>query len=60
MRDVLYQRLDFNRSKNDYDKGLFLEYIKLPRHAPYMNVKYMEQPMAQQYPAVLLQIAHFI
>ncbi|MBC7965520.1 MAG: hypothetical protein H7Z17_06280, partial [Fuerstia sp.] len=50
---VLYQRLDFNRSKNEYDKALFLEYIKLPRHAPYMNVKYMEQPLSQQYPADL-------
>ena len=50
---VLYQRLDFNRSKNDYDKALFLEYIKLPRHAPYMNGTYMQQPLSQQYPADL-------
>ena len=50
---VLYQRLDFNRSKNDYDNGLFLEYIKLPRHAPYMNVEYMKQAVSQQYPADL-------
>ena len=50
---VLYQRLDFNRLKNDYDKGLFLEYIKLPRHAPYMNGEFMLQPLSQQFPADL-------
>ncbi len=50
---ILYQRLDFNRSKNNYDKGLLLEYIKLPRHAPYMNGEYMQQAMSQQFPADL-------
>ncbi|HIF01066.1 MAG TPA: hypothetical protein EYQ63_29665 [Fuerstia sp.] len=50
---VLYQRLDFNRSRNSYDKGLFLQYIKLPRTAPYMSGDYMKQPMSQRYPANL-------
>jgi hypothetical protein len=50
---ILYQRLDFNRSQNDYDKDLFLQYIQLPRTAPYMNGDYMKQPMSQRYPVDL-------
>jgi hypothetical protein len=52
---VLYQRLDFNRARNNYDEGLFLQYIQLPRRAPYMNVDYMKQAMSQRYPADLSQ-----
>ncbi|MDA1231521.1 MAG: hypothetical protein O2856_12160, partial [Planctomycetota bacterium] len=50
---VLFQRLDFNRSQNNYDEKLFLEYIKLPRHAPYMNGEYMQQAKSQQHAADL-------
>ena len=50
---VLYQRLDFNRSRNNYNKVLFLDYIKLPRQAPYMNGDYLKQPASLQYPANL-------
>ncbi len=50
---VLYQRLDFNRTGNRYDKDLFLQYIQLPRTAPYMNGDYMNQPMSLRYPADL-------
>ena len=50
---VLYQRLEFNRARNNYDKDLFLQYVALPRTAPYMNGDYMKQPMSQRYPADL-------
>jgi hypothetical protein len=50
---VLYQRLDFNRSDNNYDKGLFLQYVALPRTAPYMNGDYMKQPISLRHPADL-------
>lgn len=50
---VLYQRLDFNRTLNKYDKNLFLEYIRLPRSAPYMNSSFMKQPGSQRFAADL-------
>ncbi len=41
---VLYQRLQHDCSRGIYDKSRFVEYLKLPRPAHYMNPKYLEQP----------------
>jgi hypothetical protein len=40
--NVLYEKLVLDRSRGVYDKDRFLEYIKLPRPASYMNPKYLE------------------
>jgi hypothetical protein len=40
---VLYHRLDLDRSKGVFDRGRFLEYMKLPRTAPYSEPKYYEK-----------------
>lgn len=37
--NVLYQQLKLDRSEGTYDKGRFLEYLKLPRQAIYMPRK---------------------
>ena len=37
---VLYQRLLFDRSMGVYDRDRFMEYIKLPREASYIQTKY--------------------
>ena len=39
--NVLYNLLDINRKQDNYDKKLFLEYVKLPRNVYYMNQKYI-------------------
>jgi len=39
---VLYHRLELDRSEGDYDKALFMQYIRLPRHTSYMDAKYMQ------------------
>ena len=41
---VLYQRLQFDRTQGIYDKARFMEYLKLPRNAPYMNTDYLNRP----------------
>ena len=40
---VLYQRLQFDRSQNVYDKDRFMEYIKLPRSVFYMKQEYVNR-----------------
>lgn len=39
---ILYRRLDHDRQKGVYDQALFLEYVKLPRAADYMNPKWLD------------------
>jgi hypothetical protein len=45
---VLHQRLLHGRSKGDYDKERFMEYIRLPRNAAYMNPKYWKERSRQR------------
>ncbi len=40
---ILYQRLDHDRSKGIYDQARFLEYLKLPRSFGYVNPKWLEK-----------------
>jgi len=40
---ILFQRLDFDRSRGVYDKARFLEYLKLPRNAGYVNPLYLKR-----------------
>jgi hypothetical protein len=40
--NVLHERLILDRNRGVYDKDRFLEYIKLPRSASYVNPKYLE------------------
>jgi hypothetical protein len=47
--NVLHERLVLDRSRGAYDKDRFLEYIKLPRSASYMNPKYLEDSEARRY-----------
>jgi hypothetical protein len=44
---VLYQRLAFDRSQGVYDADRFLAYIKLPRYAPYIQPRYVEDYLKQ-------------
>ena len=41
---VLFQKLDFERKRDNYDKALFMEYLKLPRSVPYILPKYLNRP----------------
>lgn len=50
---VLYQRLVFDSERGRYDKSMFLEYIKLPRRAGYMDSDYMRRESSQRYPCDL-------
>lgn len=40
---ILYLRLDHDRKKGVYDRARFLEYVKLPRQAGYLNPKFVER-----------------
>lgn len=40
---ILYLRLDHDRKKGLYDRARFLEYLKLPRQAGYVNAKWIEE-----------------
>ncbi|OYV00683.1 MAG: hypothetical protein CFE26_23695, partial [Verrucomicrobiales bacterium VVV1] len=40
---ILYQRLDHDRSKGVYDQARFLDYLKLPRGFSYVNPKWLEK-----------------
>ncbi len=40
--NVLYHRLIHDRSQGEYNKGRFLTYLRLPRHAPYVNPRYLK------------------
>ena len=47
---VLYQRLVFDQQAGQYDKTTFMEYIKLPRRAGYMDSDYMKRELHRKYP----------
>ncbi|WP_395747792.1 autotransporter-associated beta strand repeat-containing protein [Prosthecobacter sp.] len=38
---ILYLRLDHDRKKGVYDRGRFIEYLKLPRQTAYINLTYL-------------------
>ncbi len=40
---ILYQRLDHDRSMGVYDQARFLDYLKLPRGFGYVNPKWLEK-----------------
>ena len=40
---VLYHLLDFNRSREEYDRDLFLRYLAIPRNVPYMDSDYLNR-----------------
>lgn len=50
---VLYHRLVFDRWQGIFDRGRFLEYLKLPRQRPYMAKLMLEAPESSRYPADL-------
>jgi hypothetical protein len=47
---ILYQRLDHDRTKGVYDPARFLDYLKLPRGFGYVNPKWLEQRAAANDP----------
>ncbi len=51
---MLYHRLVLDRSQDKYDRERFLDYLKLPKHASYVEPKFME-PVEQQQCAANLQ-----
>ena len=46
---VLYRRLVLDRADGVYDKSRFMEYLKLPRHASYINPRFMKLPESRRY-----------
>ena len=50
---VLYARLQLDRTRGVHDRSRFLEYLKLPRPAAYMNPKYLESVQADRFGADL-------
>lgn len=50
---VLYHRLAFDRAQGVYDRGRFLEYLKLPRRQPYMAKALLEAAESLRFPADL-------
>ena len=50
---VLYARLQHDRTRGVYDRSRFLEYLKLPRPAAYMNPKYLKSVQADRFAADL-------
>jgi hypothetical protein len=50
---VLYQRLVLDRSQGKYSPELFLEYLKLPKHVPYIQPKVLQ--LAERQPVANLQ-----
>ncbi len=50
---VLYHRLDLDRSRGVFDRGRFLEYVKLPRSASYAEPKWLERRENRDYPVSL-------
>jgi len=51
--NVLYRRLELDRSQGVYDKQRFMAYIKLPRNASYMNVEFMRTDESRRHAANL-------
>lgn len=50
---LVYHILDLNRQKGNYNKLLFIQYLKFPRSANYMNSKYCESRENRHYKADL-------
>ena len=50
---VLYQRLDHDRGRGIYDRGRFLEYVKLPRRSAHLSREWQRQEAAWRFPADL-------
>jgi hypothetical protein len=50
---VQFHRLAFDRSQGVYDRGRFVEYIKLPRNQPYMAARWNERDESRRWPADL-------
>ncbi len=50
---VLYARLQLDRTRGVYDRARFIEYLKLPRPAAYMNPRYLESVQADRFAADL-------
>jgi len=47
--NLLYRRLQHDRSQGIYDEARFLEYLKLPRAVHYMNPKYLDAPEQERH-----------
>lgn len=52
---VLYHMLDLSRQRGEYDRDLFLQYIKLPRPVPYIPREFTSSPAFRLNPANLNQ-----
>ncbi len=50
---VLYHRLELDRVQGVYDRKRFLTYLKLPRHASYMDDDFLRRPENREHPAHL-------
>jgi hypothetical protein len=50
---VLYHRLEHDCSLGVYDKARFMEYLRLPRNAKYVNQEYLKDPVRRAHPADL-------
>lgn len=50
---VLYRRLEVARRLGNYPADLFLEYVRLPRQADYMEPKYLQDRERQAHPVDL-------
>ncbi|MGQ9592320.1 MAG: hypothetical protein ACUVYA_18740, partial [Planctomycetota bacterium] len=52
---VLYHRLAHDRAQGVWDRARFLEYLKLPRNAPYIRAEYLRRDENRPYAANLGQ-----
>ncbi len=52
---VLHALLDHQRNAGNYDRELFLTYVKLPRSMPYVEPKYLQSDEARRFQANLGQ-----
>ena len=50
---VLYRRLVLDRSQGIYDKQRFMQYVKLPRNASYVNPNYLQSETHRRFRADL-------
>ncbi|MCA9177393.1 MAG: hypothetical protein KDB14_23070, partial [Planctomycetales bacterium] len=52
---VLYHRIEFDRSRGEFDKERFLAYLQLPRNCSYINPDYVRREEHRQFVAQLGQ-----
>ena len=57
---VLYHRLVLDRARDQYDHERLLEYLKLPKHAGYVEPKFLEPVENAQHAANLQQDFHAV